>query len=803
MKNQFLKITFRQITRHKLFSLVNIFGLSIGIASVILISLWIKDESSYDKCYPNHERIFRLIQDASIKDTRFKSVDQHYNSYDGLLESYPEIESIARLSKSVNSFVKIDDRKYNVNRLFYADNSISHVLGFDFVYGTGNIDEPNTAIISKQKANLYFGTANAVGKTLLLEGKTPVVITGIYKDLPSNNHIKSDLFVSINNIDEQILTTIYTNERCLIYFKLKPGIAPNEFEAKLPKFVKDFYGKLIERFLNITFDEFIDGGNHYDLKIQAITDIHFNSHIEDDITPHGNRQHIYILGLISLIILIVAIINFVNLSSARALYRAKEASIKKLVGASRNLLIKQFTAEAIIYAIIALNIGLLIVELLLPMFNRFTGKTISVGYLENPLIIIYLLGFGVLLGIISGIYPAILISSFNPLSVIKNDLKKVKGVSFRNLLIGIQFFISLSIITCTLVIGKQLNYINNKDWGFNRDNFIVLKDLSALNKQEEIFKKELIANSNILGVTLSSTLPGKEITGRTYAAKGLGVDDAITMVRTSVDYDFLETYQLNLLEGRYFAEDNISDVNRQTAILNQSAVKAFGFENPIGEKFYRIDSDHLKEDITIVGVVQDFHFQSLFNKVQPCIIRPYWSGNNYMSIKINNQNVNETIHFINETWNKFTEQPFEYSFLDDDLQLLHKNEQRNKTLFMIFSILSIIVSSLGLFGMTIFTISRKTKEVGIRKALGAPISNITFNLLKQTITLFSIATIISIPLCYYFMNSWLHNFVYRINLDAWIFILSVIIVLIISVSTIIFLVYKAAKANPVNTLRYE
>ncbi len=805
MKKQFLKIAFRQITRHKLFSIVNIFGLSIGIASVILISLWIQDESTYDKCYPDHERIYRLVQDFSLNDTKIISVEMFYNSYYGIKEQYPEIEKIARISKPTTSFVKIENRKYKENRIFYADNEIIDILGLNILQGEKQsaLHEPNTAIISSNKAKIYFGTSDVVGKSFLYEGKIPIKITAIFEDLPANNHFDCDLYISINNIAERTLKTIQTNNRCLIYVKLKPNVNPDEFETKLLEFVRVFYGKIIQRFLGISFDEYLDNGNYFNLRLQSISNAHFDDIIEDDINTHGNRQHIYILGLISLVILIVAIINFINLSSARALYRAKEVSIKKILGASRSLLIKQFTIEAILYALIALNIGLLIVEFLLPLFNQFTAKDLSVGYLENPIIIILLIISGLLLGLISGLYPAFLISSFKPLSIFSNDHKKLKGVRFRNLLIGIQFFISLSIITCTLVINSQLKYINNKDWGFTRDGFLIVKNISALNNQEEIFKRELKSNNSILGVTLSSTLPGKELTGRTYAAKGKGVDENVTMLRTSVDYDFLKTYELKLIDGRYFSEDNVSDINQQTAIINQAAAKVFGFDNPVGQKFYRIDSDHLKEDITIVGVVKDFHYQSLYDQIYPCIIRPNWSSPKYMSIKVDAKNIEKTIQFVNSTWDKFSEQAFEYSFLEDDLMQLHKNEYRNKTLFFIFSILSIIVSSLGLFGMTVFTISRKTKEIGIKKALGAPLTNITLNLLKQTLILFSVAAIISIPICYYFMNNWLNNFVFRINIGFGLFLEALIIVLAISVSTIIFLVVKAAKSNPVDTLRYE
>lgn len=805
MKTQFLKISFRQITRHKLFSLVNIFGLSIGIASVIIISLWIQDESNYDKCYPNHERIYRMVQDFSMNNTQIISVEMFYSSYYELKDQYPEIEKIARLSKPVNSFIKIDNRKLKEDRIFYADKDVIDILGLDLIQGNKQnaLTEPNTAIISSKKAETYFGTTDVVGKTFLFEGKTPIKISAVFEDLPKNNHINCQIYFSINSIPENTLKTMLTNERCLIYVKLIPNTNASEFEIKLKEFVRVFYGKIIQRFMGISFDEYLNSGNYFNIRLQSIADAHFDGIIEDDISPHSNRQNQYILGLISIIILVIAIINFINLSSSRALSRVKEASIKKIVGASKRSLLKQYTIEAILYSIIALNIGLLIVEFLLPLFNRFADKELSVGYIENPFIIIILLLFGIILGVISGLYPAYIISSFNPIAALKREQLKVKGVNFRNLLIGIQFFISLSIITCTLIIGKQLNYINNKDWGFNRDNFLIIKNIASLNNQIDVFKQELKLNRHILGVTHSSTLPGKEITGRTYAAKGKDYTENITMLRTSVDYDFLETYELKLVDGRFFSEDNVSDINEQTAILNEAAVKAFGFENPIGEKFYRIDSDHLKEDITIVGVVKDFHYLSLYDQIFPCIIRPNWSRPTYISVKIQADKIPQTIQSINQIWDKYSEQPFEYSFLEDDLLLLHKNEFRNKTLFIIFSILSIIVSSLGLFGMTIFNVSRKTKEIGIRKALGAPISNISFKLLKQTVVLFASAAIISVPVCYYFMDKWLNNFVYKTSLNASVFLYSILIVLFISVTTIITIVIKAAKANPVDTLRYE
>jgi len=806
MKNQFLKISLRQITRHKLFSLVNIFGLSVGIASVILISLWVNDENSYDKYYKDYERIYRLTSEITVNGTSVSTVDQYYKSINELKETFPEISNIARLSKPKKSFLTVNDKKINEDRLYYADNSLITLLNIDLTQGEleSVLNEPNTAIISTKMAEKLFGIEDVIGKTILLEGKTPLLINGIFNKLPENTHIKGDIFTSINNLSDHTLNSFRTDESCLMYIKLHENASATEMASKFPKFIHHHYGEMIESAVGISFDEFLEGGNNIKLFLQPISEVHFNKDYTDDIEPHGNKQSIYILSVISFIILIVAIINFINLSSAKALNRIKEISIKKIIGASRKSLIKQLTLEAIIYSLFALNIGLILVEFLLPFFNDFTKKELSVGYIENPLIILYLLLFGVSLGIVAGIYPASLISSFSPLSILnKQGMSKLKGNLFRNILIVIQFFISLSIITGTLVISKQLNYINNKDWGFNKEDILIVKNINLLATPDYIFKNTLEENENISNTSLSQFVPGELFTARTYITEGKSFDEAVALFRVSTGFDFLKTYKLKLTEGRFFSKDNTMDYNRKTAVINEAAAKILGFESAIGKKIYRGDANNLQDPITIIGVVKDFHFKSLHDKIQPAIIRPYWMPNQYLSVVVKKEKINETISFIKEKWEKISDQPFEYSFLSADLQKLHNSEQRNKVLFLIFSILSIIVSSLGLFGMMIYTISKRQKEIGIRKALGAPNSNITYQLMKQTLWLFVIATIVSVPISIHLMSKWLHNFAYHINLTPSIFFISTCIVLFISIATIIAQVIIASRENPVQTLKYE
>ena len=805
MKKHFILISIRNILKRKSFSIINIIGLAIGMAASILILLWVQDETSFDKYHNDYKQVYRLVQHQRIQGREIDLLENPPIIGQVMMEEMPEVLDYFRLLSYPNVYISRENERHNEKGVFLADSSIFNIWSINFIKGNPEtaLNRPNTCVITKSIAEKYFGKEDPLGKNLVAGGDLDMEITGIIEDAPVNTHFHYEFLVSfISHGRSQ--STNWLGNGCITYIKLNKNSNVDLLNEKLPELFKRHSSEEIIQRVNMSWEAFEESGSGVTISLQNVGEIHLNSNLFDEIEINGNKQNVYIFLAISIFIIILACINFINLSTSRSLARAKEVGIKKVVGSSRKQLIYQFLSESVIFSVVALNIGLLIIELFLPSFNNFTEKELSIGYLNNPFVIPLLILFAVIIGIISGYYPSRKLSSYKPVSVIKGKFEKTStGSKVRDALIVFQIFISVIILSSTLIFAKQIKFINSKNLGFDKENLIIIRNMGDFSRKDlEVFKEEIIKHNSILNASHSGTIPGSEFEGRIYYLEGQTIDQGKALQRISSDFDFADTYSFEILDGRFFSSDYATDSTMGSAILNESAVKFLGLKDPVGKRLYRTDSDG-EYFFTIIGVIKDFNYESIHEPVHPTAFLPYRESHEYLTVRISKDNISETIKHIDNQWKNFTTQPLEYTFLDKDLEKMYINEIRTNSLFYVFSFLAILISCLGLFGMIMYNTTQKTKEIGIRKSLGASVLKVLLLLSKRTIYILIIASIVAIPISWYFMSTWLDNFAYKISIGVLPFILSFLIVLAITILTISFQAIKAARANPIDSLRYE
>jgi len=802
MVKNYFKIAIRNIIKHKSFSFINIIGLAIGIACSILILLFVTNELSYDKFHEKAERIYRIAVRASIGDTKINQTYSSSITFQKLLEDFPEIENGIKFLRLGRVPIILDKKTFYEARFYAVDSTFYDVFTIPLIQGNPKtvLSNPNTMVVSKNTAIKYFGNTDAVGKVLIAdfgpEGSIDFKITGVSENVPDNSHFHYDLLVSSASFPTYINDPGWSSNNFISYVVLKKGTSKEGVEEKLKEFTRKYMGG--ER-----FDKWVAQGNFWEYYLQHVTKIHLNSDLNGEFEANGNETYVYIFSVISIIILLIACINFMNLSIAKSSLRAKEVGLRKVVGSSRNKLMRQFLSESVLLSYISLALGIVIVEILLPVYRNLIGRQLDIHYFDNFVVIPSLLVLGLIVGIISGSYPAFFLSSFKPISVFKGNLGSSKGSSWlKNVLVVFQFTISIFLIIGTLVVYQQLKFFQNQKLGFEKDQVLIIKNPGSLGNNIIPFKEALRKFSSIMDVSGSNTLPGKGFSNIGFGAGA--VDQSFTLNLCVCDYDFLKTLKLKLAQGRFFSRDFVSDSN--AAVLNEKAVELLGWDNPIGKRINNWAQN--RGNFVVIGVIKDYHYESLHHKIRPMALflsgGCYTNVERYISVRLNSENISGTIKYIENTWNNFAQNmPFEYSFLDEDFDNLYINEKQTRKLFTIFSCLAIFIACLGLFGLVLFIADRKTKEIGIRKVLGASVSGIVTILNKSFIKLVLIANFIAWPAAWYAMNRWLQNFAYRIKLSWWMFVLAALISLMIALITVSSQTVKAALKNPVNSLRYE
>ncbi|MCP4724504.1 MAG: FtsX-like permease family protein [bacterium] len=789
MYRNYLKIALRNIKNHKGYSFINISGLAIGIACCTLILLWVLDELSFDTFHENADTLYRVTQEnGSVTCAPLAPA---------LKEEIPEVVLSTRYRPIGSRLIKNGETSFSGDRFCLVDADYFEMFTFPLVSGDpGTIfDDPFSIVLTKETAEKYFGDEDPIGKVLQVENRFSFTVKGIIQNVSRNSHMQFDIltrFDFINKLWGEDLNAWGSNSH-LTYIQLQENSDP---ETALSN-INDTYLRHLPEATN-------------KLKLYPVTEIYLSKMSQwIDVEP-GSYTYVLIFSIIALFILLIACINFMNLSTARSIKRAKEAGVRKVVGARKSDLIKQFYGESIISTLFAFVLAFVIIFTAIPLFNNLSGKSLGAASLGNFYVIAGLFTIAIFTGVLSGSYPAVYLSSFKPINVLKTStLGSIAGKShLRKILVTIQFVLTIFLITGTTVIYRQMDYINNRELGYDRENIILMPATNSLLRQISAAGQELVKNPDILSISISATVPGfRETTTSKITWEGKNPDETIRFESIIADLEFQKTFNLKIIEGRYFSRDHRSEF-RSGVVVNEAAVKAMGIvgESPIGKEISKLPgySSFHTDKVKIIGVVKDFHSRSFHHEISPLIIlfSPY--ANDNLSIRIREGKTAETLVFLDDIWKRFVpDYPFEYRFFDERLNDLYNAEQRMGKLFNYFSILAIFISCLGLLGLASFITQQRTKEIGIRKTFGASISGILVLISKEFIFLIGIAVVIAVPISYYVTGKWLERFAFRTDLALWIFIAAGFITLVIAFLTISLQAFRAAQAKPVDSLRYE
>ncbi len=811
MMSNYFKIAWRNLIKNKFFSLINIFGLAIGICSFLLISLFILDELSYDKHFKNADRIYRINSDILFGGTSMK-LSQSADPMGAVLKKdYPQVEQYTRIyTNEGGNFVKKGNQFVFEEGIAYADSTFFDMFSIPVIEGdpTTALDEPNSIAINESMARKYFNSLQVVGKTLELgvTNQTIFTIKAVYKDIPENTHFDFDMILSMDNVRYGFGK--FLNHNFSTYIHLAPDRDHKTFDEKFISVIDKYILPQARQFMDInSMDEFRKSGNDLRYSLFPMKDIHLRSDRSFEINTGGNIQYIYIFGAVALFLLLIACINFMNLSTARSASRAKEVGIKKVLGTEKKTLIIQFTAESVMISYISLIFGFLMLVAILPLFNNIAAKSIELLDLFNANFLSMLIILPLLTGILAGYYPAFFLSSFKPVEVLKSKLSTgLGGGNLRNILVVFQFAVSLILIISTVVVYKQLEYIQTKNIGFEKDQILILDETGALKENQDAFKNDILQLAGVKQGSQSQYLPvsNSNRNDNTFSREALMTDkNGLNMQVWKIDHDYIPTLGMELALGRNFSKEFGSDSS--AVIINEAAAKILGYDEPIGKNIYTSDGNTSDQNIrlNIIGVVKNFHFESLREDIGPLCFR-LGQNSNGMIFKISGTSMSQIVGQIESKWkNMAPGMPFNYRFLDDSFDDMYRAEMRIGKVAMIFSFLTILIACLGLFGLVTFMTELRVKEIGIRKVLGANELSIIRLILKDFFKLVFISILVGSPLAYYFMHNWLQEFAYRINIDWWIFTASGFAAIIITLLTVSYHAIKAALMNPVKSLRSE
>jgi len=802
----YFKVALRNITRQKFYAFINIFGLSIGMASAILILVYINDELSFDKFHKDANKIYRVGINGRLAGQDFNGAYSSAPMATAFVDEIPEIYDAVRLNIWTKVITKYEDKAFSEPKLLLADSNFFSFFTFNLLQG--NKDEvlkgPNKLVLTESTAKKYFGYSgqgdtSPIGKLMTIgNGTRTCEVTGIAEDPPTNSHFHFNMIMSMDSW-EQSKRTEWTSNNFLMYFKVAGS--PDHLDEKFEAMVNKYVGPEIKQYLGIDIDQFREQGGAYKYVYEPLTDIHLKSRLDGQIEPGGRIDYLYIFGSIALFIILIACINFMNLTTARSANRAKEVGIRKTIGAVRIRLMGQFFSESILFAVISAVLALIIIWLVLPSFNTLAGKEISMAAFANPTFLASIIGLVILVGIGAGSYPAIYLTSFKPAEVLKGKVRagfRTSGI--RSFLVILQFSISIGLIISTLLVYQQLNHLQNKNLGFEKDNVLIIDNVPKLENNKQAFKDILLQSPGIADVSYSTHVPPHIENNSVFRPLGENAEDNLFyFYRVDEDYD--ETMGLDIVQGRFFSKDIASDSN--AVILNEAAMKQLGWQNYEGHGLFSFNDSDDGEVINVIGVVKDFNFQTLRNDVKPMLLLygPDWG---LVSIRIKSGNLQESIDFIENTWTELSgNAPFDYVFLDEDFDSLFRAEQRMGSIFLVFTILAIVIACLGLFGLASFTAEQRSKEISIRKVMGASIAQVVLMLSASFTKLVLISFLVATPIAYYGMNLWLEGFAYRITIGFITLFAGGIAALLISWLTISFQAFRAARANPVGSLRSE
>ncbi len=812
MFKNYLKTALRSILKHKGYSLINVIGLSIGMACCLLILMFVRDELNFDGYNEKADRIYRIVGDFKFGDREGSAATVPAPFAKTLVNGYPEVESAVRFKDNGSFIVKYGDNSFREKKLIFSDAEFFKVFSIPLLSGDPKtaLKEPYTLVLSKKAAEKYFGKENPLGKILKIDNKYDYNVTGVFDRIPPNSHFHFDIFASIDSLEESRKPSWLTNNYYTYILLFKDADA-NALVTKFPGLVKKYMAPFLEKIMGKSFDTLEKSGNvKLEYYLQPLKDIHLHSNMFSELEPNSDIKYIYIFSVIALFILIIASINFMNLSTARSAGRAKEVGIRKVMGSFRSQLIRQFLTESMVLSFISMLIAFLLAHLALPFFNILANKELTILDHFNWEMMLATIGIILLTGVLAGSYPAFFISALQPINVFKGLIRSgVKSGFLRSGLVVFQFAISIVLFIGTLVTMNQLRYIQNMNMGYDKEKVLILYNTHLLDKQAETFKNEMLKYPQVKYATISGSLPVPSLRNNiaTFSEEDLASKNSTVMQNWIVDYDYIKTLGMKIVKGRDFSRSFSTDTTG--AIINQRAAKQFGWDEPVGKGIGRPmgnqdDMNDIKIKIyKVIGIVENFHYESLRDNIGPLVMY-LGESNNMISFRLNTENISETINLFRDEWNRFAPgQPFEYSFLNERFNEVYHSEQQIGKIFGTFAFLSILIGCLGLVGLSAFIAEQRTKEIGIRKVLGASVINISRLLLREFIILVAIANITAWPIAYFIMNKWLQDFAYRTSLTLWSFLAAGITALIIALFTTSFHVVKAAISDPVKSIKYE
>lgn len=809
MFQNLLKHSFRALNRQKGYVFLNILGLSIGIACSLVIILFIVHEHSFDQFNQKKDRIYRLILNGKIGGQELNVAYTAAPIGPTMLRDFPEVEDFTRINAWGETILKNDTQSFTETAFIEADSSFFNIFSIPLLVGDPKeaLASDHSLVLSQSTAKKIFGNNNPMDKMLKVGDDSVLYrVTGVMADIPEASHIRANVIGSFmsnpRSKDNEWLSNSFETD-----LLLKPNTDRQQVEAKIPAMLQKYVGPQIQQILGVSIEDFLAKGNKYNMYLQPLSDIHLNTSIQQDMKQPSDPKYLLIFGSIALLIILIAAINFMNLSTAQASKRAKEVGIKKVSGSTRGMLVGQFIAESVLLTFGALILAIIIVELAFPYFNNLLETELRLNYFGYIYTIPALITLAIAIGLLSGSYPAFYLSSFNPYDVLKGKIRaSMRNGRLRSVLVVLQFTISIMLIVGTIVIFRQIQFMLNKNLGFNKEQLVVITRAETIGPRIKAFKESMKSIPGVVSVSASTAVPGHNNNNNGYMMEGRA-QETFLMQTNWVDYDFLKTYDIKLDTGRFFSQAFPTDQN--ACVVNQSVVKQFNLVNPLATRFINarsMDDSSANSLMPIIGVVKDFNFESLRFKITPYVMRFKKEGNNwgYITIRIMPKDIPRTMESIEKVWADFTSNdPFQYFFFDDDFARLYKEEKQNAQLAVLFAILAIFIASLGLLGLTSFAVEQRTKEIGIRKTMGASVTSIFFLISKEIIVLVTIATVIALPITYYFANAWLQNYYYRITLSPFDFLAGFLAALLVAIATISYQTIKAAKANPVDSLIYE
>jgi putative ABC transport system permease protein len=824
IKNYFTT-AWRNMIRNKTSSFINVSGLSIGIACVLMIVIYIQNELSYDKFHKDADRIFQVTLKGNMGGQEFWAGNTPPPVGKALVSNFPEIESYTRFFKARDMVARYTpnnstEKFFTEKNIIAVDSNFLEFFGFKMLEGDPAtvLLKPGSVVITADIAKKYFGNENAIGKTIVMnENKKPFTVTGLLENIPSQSSLQFDFLMPVADFPAvKQFSWSWVWQQMISYVKLRSNVktdvaSVHELEAKFPAMVRVQAASAFRR-IGKPFDEFIKSGGRWDLHLLPLTDVHLRSAgIGIPWLSHiSNIKYIYIFGSIALFIIILACVNFMNLSTARSAKRAKEVGIRKVTGSTRGQLVRQFLAEAFLYSIISSLIAVILVAVLLKSFSDITGESINLNIAFTTSVWFVLIVLTILIGLLAGSYPAFYLTSFNPVTVLTGKIlsRSGKGALFiRNGLVIFQFTISTILIISTLVVFKQLNFFRNTNMGLDKENVLVVSNSNRLGSSEESFRQTISQLPGVSNASIANSIPTGNLFGDSYIPDQNGEEQVakdINLASFIIDYDFVPTLKIQVLQGRNFSKDFSDSLS---VILNEEAAKQIGWKNPIGQRIQYPGGNN--EWYTVIGVAKDFNVQSLQTAMIPFALfhtssKSYDLGTTFMMVRMKPGDISNTLSKIESKWKTFVPgEPFDYNFLDASFEALYRSEQRMGSIFSIFTGLSLFIACLGLFGLSAYIAERRIKEIGVRKVLGASVPSVVTLLSKDFLKLTLIAAVIAFPIAWWWMNKWLQDFAYRININWTIFLVAGLCTLLVALLTVSFQAIKAAIANPVKSLRTE